>query len=66
VVGATGFEPVSSGVRVTVEEPRRGLTLGDQPVQDGHDGVGVDPALDSDGEGFAGVVDHDVEQRTSR
>jgi hypothetical protein len=40
----------------------RGAAVGDQAVQDGHGGVGVDPAVDGDGQGFAGVLIHDVEQ----
>jgi hypothetical protein len=38
------------------------VALGDQPVQDGHGRVGVQPALDGDGEGLAGVLIHAVEQ----
>jgi hypothetical protein len=36
--------------------------LGDQAVQQLHGGVGVDPAVDLDGEGFAGVFVDDIEQ----
>jgi hypothetical protein len=47
---------------VTADEPRRGASFGNQALQHGHGGVGVDPAVDLDGEGFAGVLVHDVEQ----
>ena len=47
---------------VTADEPRRRVPLGDQAVEHVHGGVGVDPAGDLDGKGFAGVLIDDVEQ----
>jgi hypothetical protein len=38
------------------------MTLGEELVQGGHSGVGVDPAVDGDGQGFTGELVHDVEQ----
>jgi hypothetical protein len=36
--------------------------LGDQAVQHSDGGVSVDPAIDLDGHGLAGVLVHDIEQ----
>jgi hypothetical protein len=47
---------------VAADEPRWPAALGDQLVEHGDGGVRVDPAIDPDGEGLAGVFVDDVEQ----
>jgi hypothetical protein len=50
------------GAVVAADEARGPSALGDQAVQDGDGGVGVDPAVDLDSEGFTGVLVDHVEQ----
>jgi hypothetical protein len=47
---------------VTADEPGCCAALGDQAVQHVHGGVGVDPTVDLNRQGLAGVLIHDVEQ----
>jgi hypothetical protein len=50
------------GAVVAADEARGPAALGDQAVQDSDGGVGVDPPVNLDGQGLAGVLVHDVEQ----
>src|SRR5215216_6670955 len=58
----TGSISTSLSMNITADEPRWPATLIDQMVQDVDGGIGVDPAVHGDGQGFAGVLVHDVEQ----
>jgi hypothetical protein len=53
---------VKLGAVVAANEPRSCPALDDQAVQHGHGGVSVNPAVDLDRQGLAGVLVHDVEQ----
>src|SRR5512133_1360337 len=58
----TGSISTPLSMNIAADEPRWPTAVGHQLVENTDGGVGVDPAVDLDRQGFSGVFVHDVEQ----